>query len=141
MQRSSGIRPGPMGVMKRVPRMPTPWRERLMSIRAARFAGAVLVVGWAIVQYEGSRRPRIPEAEALAPTGDGPNGVEIERKFLVDELPGALGSYPSEEIEQGYLAIDGEVEVRVRRRGGDATQITLKAGSGESRLEEEFEID
>jgi CYTH domain-containing protein/CHAD domain-containing protein len=114
-----------------------------MSVRAARLAGAVLVVGWAIVQYEGSRRPRPPEADPPPPTPEPPaaSGVEIERKFLVNELPGSLDSYPHEEIEQGYLAIDGEVELRVRRRDGGATVITLKAGSGESRLEEEFEID
>jgi CYTH domain-containing protein/CHAD domain-containing protein len=119
-----------------------PLRERVISLRAARLAGALLVVGWAIVQYEGSRRPRPPEAEPQSqPRPAGGDGLEIERKFLVDELPAALESYPHDEIEQGYLAIDGDVELRVRRRGGSAVVLTLKAGSGERRLEEEFEID
>jgi CYTH domain-containing protein/CHAD domain-containing protein len=105
-------------------------------------AGAVLVVAWAVVQYEG-RKPRPPEAQA-SPQPEPPpgaEGLEIERKFLVNELPPGLDSYPREEIDQGYLAIDGDVELRVRRLGGEKVVLTLKAGKGESRLEEEFEID
>lgn len=114
--------------------------------RVARVAGATALVAWAVVQYE-TRRPRPPEAAAGAPEPDRdeppptPTGVEIERKFLVRELPPNLDSCPSEEIEQGYLAIDGDVELRVRRSDGNKTVLTLKAGGGESRLEEEFEID
>jgi adenylate cyclase len=67
--------------------------------------------------------------------------VEIERKFLVDEPPADLGSYPSEPIQQGYLAVTDEgVEVRVRRRGRQAA-LTVKSGEGRIRLEEEIEID
>ncbi|MEO8686938.1 MAG: CYTH domain-containing protein [Solirubrobacteraceae bacterium] len=68
-------------------------------------------------------------------------GVEIERKFLVAELPEDIAEHPGERIEQGYLAIapDG-VEVRVRRRAGQAT-LTVKSGPGEVRMEEEMEID
>jgi adenylate cyclase len=68
-------------------------------------------------------------------------GVEIERKFLVAELPAGLGEHPQERIEQGYLAIapDG-VEVRVRRRAGQAT-LTIKSGPGQVRTEEELAID
>jgi adenylate cyclase len=68
-------------------------------------------------------------------------GVEIERKFLVDELPPDLGEHPGQRIEQGYLAIapDG-VETRVRRRAGQAT-LTVKSGPGQVRVEEELEID
>ena len=33
--------------------------------------------------------------------------LEIERKFLVRQLPEQLENYPHAEIEQGYLAIDG----------------------------------
>jgi CYTH domain-containing protein len=69
-----------------------------------------------------------------------PRGVEIERKFLVAELPADLAG-SGQRIEQGYLAIapDG-VEVRVRRRAGQAT-LTVKSGPGQVRTEEEMTID
>jgi adenylate cyclase len=67
--------------------------------------------------------------------------VEIERKFLVPEPPPSLEQSQSTRIEQGYIAIAGDgTEVRIRRRNGTAA-LTVKSGSGESRLEEEFEID
>jgi adenylate cyclase len=67
--------------------------------------------------------------------------VEIERKFLVGEGPPELERARSSRIEQGYIAIaeDG-TEVRVRRRDGAAV-LTIKAGSGRSRQEEEIPID
>ena len=65
---------------------------------------------------------------------------EIERKFLVASAPELLEDCPSEQIEQGYLAIEGEeTEVRVRRRG-DASYLTVKRGSGLERTEIEIEI-
>lgn len=39
-------------------------------------------------------------------------GVEIERKFLVNELPGELDSYPFHVIEQGYLNVFPAIRVR-----------------------------
>jgi CYTH domain-containing protein len=67
-------------------------------------------------------------------------GSEIERKYLVAEVPGDLEAHPAETIEQGYIAVDGSVEVRLRRR--DATLLlTVKSGSGRVRVEEELEID
>ena len=73
--------------------------------------------------------------------GPSPRGVEIERKFLVAELPAEIADHPGQRIEQGYLAIapDG-VEVRVRRRAGQAT-LTVKSGPGQVRTEEELAID
>ena len=70
-----------------------------------------------------------------------PRGVEIERKFLVTELPAEIAHHPGQRIEQGYLAIapDG-VEVRVRRRAGQAT-LTVKSGPGQVRTEEELALD
>jgi adenylate cyclase len=69
------------------------------------------------------------------------HGVEIERKFLVDEPPPELDEDAGQRIEQGYLAIAGDgVEVRVRRRDGRAT-LTVKSGPGHVRTEEELEID
>jgi adenylate cyclase len=67
-------------------------------------------------------------------------GTEIERKFLVAEPPEGFEAYPSEEIEQGYIVVEGSAEVRVRRRGG-RTLLTIKSGAGRVRVEEEFEID
>jgi adenylate cyclase len=67
-------------------------------------------------------------------------GREIERKFLVSKAPDDLASYPAESIEQGYIVVEGPVDVRVRRRG-DRTLLTVKSGAGRVRLEEEFEID
>ena len=68
-------------------------------------------------------------------------GVEIERKFLVDEPPGDLGQYPADRVEQGYLAVaDDGVEVRLRRRG-DRTLLTVKSGPGQVRVEEEMPIE
>ena len=39
-------------------------------------------------------------------------GKEIERKFLVKELPANLSGYPYHELEQGYLNTDPVVRVR-----------------------------
>jgi adenylate cyclase len=68
------------------------------------------------------------------------DGIEIERKFLVDRPPDGLDDHPSAEIEQGYLAITDEVEVRVRRYGEQAF-LTIKSGGEQVRVEEEIEID
>jgi CYTH domain-containing protein/CHAD domain-containing protein len=66
------------------------------------------------------------------------SGVEIERKFIVSELPGELDSFPSERIAQGYVAIgEGGLEVRVRRRGENTT-LTVKQGFGRTRSEQEI---
>ncbi len=68
-------------------------------------------------------------------------GVEIERKFLVPELPPDLDRSAATRIDQGYLAIaDDGTEVRVRRRDGE-TVLTVKGGTGRSRTEEEIAID
>jgi CYTH domain-containing protein/CHAD domain-containing protein len=65
--------------------------------------------------------------------------TEIERKFVLSELPPDLGGHPSTEIEQGYLAIDDEVEVRLRR-DADELLLTVKRGRGETREEIEIEL-
>jgi len=68
------------------------------------------------------------------------DGVEIERKFLVKQLPDGIDANPFGEIEQGYLAITDDVEVRVRRYG-EQSFLTIKSSGSESRVEEEIEID
>ena len=65
--------------------------------------------------------------------------VEVERKFLVPEPPDLSGT-ESDEIEQGYLAIGSDGEVRLRRKG-ELLVLTAKRGSGISRDEAEVEID
>jgi CYTH domain-containing protein len=67
-------------------------------------------------------------------------GTEIERKFLLDELPPSLAFARRKAILQGYLAVDGDTEVRVRRTADGAT-LTIKHGSGEVRVEEELGLD
>jgi len=65
--------------------------------------------------------------------------VEVERKFLVPDPPDLTGT-PADEIEQGYLAIGAEGEVRLRRKG-ERLVLTAKRGSGLSREEAEIELD
>ena len=66
---------------------------------------------------------------------------EIERKYLLRELPARAVGAPSLEIDQGYLP--GErINERIRRtRGSDGLRYyrTIKAGSGIDRLEVEEE--
>lgn len=58
--------------------------------------------------------------------------MEIERKFLIKELPFDLESFPSKHIEQGYLCVSPVV--RVRKEGEDFI-LTYK-GSGMMAREE-----
>jgi hypothetical protein len=65
---------------------------------------------------------------------------EIERKFLVNEIPEDLYKYPSSVIAQGYLeATDDETEVRIRRKE-DKFFKTMKSGRGLERKEIETRI-
>jgi adenylate cyclase len=68
-------------------------------------------------------------------------GVEIERKWLVAEMPPeARGGLPPDTIEQGYLTIGNDgAETRIRRRGGRCT-LTVKSGRGMVRDETEITI-
>jgi adenylate cyclase len=65
--------------------------------------------------------------------------MEVERKFLVPEAP-RLDGTESEEIEQGYLAIGSDGEVRLRRKG-ERLLLTAKRGEGLVRDEAEVELD
>ena len=51
--------------------------------------------------------------------------MEIERKFLIKDLPADLEHYPKHEIEQGYLCTDPVV--RIRRQDEDYI-LTYKSG-------------
>jgi CYTH domain-containing protein len=68
--------------------------------------------------------------------------MEIERKFRVDvedvPPPGERGE--GTRLRQAYVAVDGDVEVRVRDKGGTHL-LTVKGGRGIERSEVEIEID
>src|SRR3990172_13305578 len=71
--------------------------------------------------------------------------VEIERKFLVDNIPRNLGEYVSIESDQGYLSAENSesVELRLRRkkRKGETTHLlAIKKGDGLQRDEIEIEV-
>jgi CYTH domain-containing protein len=67
-----------------------------------------------------------------------PTTIEIERKWLVTSTPPVDDC--GTELRQGYLAVDGDVNVRVRAEGGDAYSCTIKAGAGATRLELEWPL-
>jgi CYTH domain-containing protein len=67
-------------------------------------------------------------------------GVEVERKFLLADVPETMRFARREPIRQGYLALDGDTEVRLRLTPKHAV-LTIKAGRGEVRTEEEVELD
>ena len=64
--------------------------------------------------------------------------AEIERKFLVEEMPRAESAEAT--VEQGYLALGGGTEVRLRRIDGELL-LTAKSGHGEIREEVEVAIE
>ncbi|MFO7959892.1 MAG: hypothetical protein R6U94_02960 [Nitriliruptoraceae bacterium] len=65
--------------------------------------------------------------------------IEVERAFVADDVPdpGLLG--PGVHLRQGYVASEGEVEVRLRIRERDAA-LTIKAGRGMVRTEVELPL-
>lgn len=65
--------------------------------------------------------------------------MEIERKFLLSELPADIAGAPSTHLRQGYLAIGPHDEVRIRDAGGVFT-LTAKSGAGIEREESETAI-
>ncbi len=62
---------------------------------------------------------------------------EIERKFAVRELPSTLDAGTL--FRQGYVAVDGEAEVRVRAADESFT-LTIKGGAGLRRTEVELPL-
>jgi CYTH domain-containing protein/CHAD domain-containing protein len=64
---------------------------------------------------------------------------EIERKFVAETFPAEAGGAPATAVEQGYLAVDEEVEVRLRQAGGERL-LTVKRGHGKSREEVEVRL-
>lgn len=65
---------------------------------------------------------------------------EIERKFLVDRIPGDISSARQRDIVQGYLTSESVgTEVRLRRKGEKLFQ-TVKGGGTLVRAEYEIEV-
>ena len=66
-------------------------------------------------------------------------GTEIERKFLVADLPD-LGALPARTIEQGYITAPNDTtELRLRKKG-DAYFVTVKSKGGLARAEHEVAL-
>ena len=59
---------------------------------------------------------------------------EIERKFLVVDLPDEVRNHRADHIRQGYLSLE-PVEVRIRSRAGRPHELTVKSGGGMTRAE------
>jgi adenylate cyclase len=67
-------------------------------------------------------------------------GVEIERKFLVRSLPAGCKKAPKSRIRQAYFPLRGKrFEIRIREKGHEHF-VTIKAGRGTVRVEEEARI-
>jgi len=65
---------------------------------------------------------------------------EIERKYLVHQVPFDLSSYPASRIRQGYVIVsDDGTELRLRQKGQNFFQ-TIKRGRGLTRLEIEIPL-
>lgn len=70
-------------------------------------------------------------------------GVEVERKFLVDDVDAALaGAEPGLHLVQGYLEQTGDQSVRIRCWADDSRAVLTVKGprSGMSRPEAECEV-
>lgn len=68
------------------------------------------------------------------------NNVEIERKFLVRELPVYVTNTAPAAIRQGYITRSGDsVEVRLREKAGRFYQ-TVKSKGGKTRTEVELSL-
>ena len=69
-----------------------------------------------------------------------PNSREIERKFLLKQLPENLKRARRYVIAQGYLATESAGrQVRLRKKGKTAS-LTFKVGRGRSREEREIKL-
>lgn len=67
--------------------------------------------------------------------------AEIERKFKAGSVPAEIlaSADSSDSVDQGYLVLSEGAEARIRKKG-DSYFLTVKKGSGLSRLESEIVI-
>ncbi len=69
-------------------------------------------------------------------------GMEIERKWLVSELPEELSAYPKRELEQAYLNFSPAIRVRHdRSETEDKYELTYKGKGLVARREENLPLD
>lgn len=64
--------------------------------------------------------------------------MEIERKFLINQLPDNLGSYKKRELEQGYLNTDPVIRIR---KSDQLYELTYKSTGLMSREEYNLPIN
>ena len=79
----------------------------------------------------------IPKVQIPVMEVHGQPSLEIERRFLVKELPDNLEQYLHEDIVQGYLSTEEGTSIRLRHQGDNYYQ-TIKKGTG--KIREEIEI-
>jgi CYTH domain-containing protein/CHAD domain-containing protein len=103
--------------------------------RADRRVGRELPTGGLEILAQGAASAS-PAPQAAAPSAA--STTERERKFLVADGPD-LSTAECDAMRQGYVALDGDVAVRVRR-GRDGAVLTVKGGHGASRTEVEWPI-
>ncbi|MEY9979462.1 CYTH domain-containing protein [Lysinibacillus sp. RC79] len=68
---------------------------------------------------------------------------EIERKFLIVELPKGMSPFETKKVYQNYLTVHGMEEVRIRKQvegGIEKFDMSYKSGSGMIRNEIKFNI-
>ena len=65
--------------------------------------------------------------------------LEIERAFVAERVPPAAVLGPGVRLRQGYLASEGDTEVRIRLTT-TAASLTVKVGSGLTRTEIEVDL-
>ena len=66
--------------------------------------------------------------------------LEIERRFLVKNLPAGWRHRPHVRIDQGYFPVTSkDIEIRLRRKQTSSC-LTVKGGHGRTRLEEEVKL-
>src|SRR3989338_7306693 len=88
---------------------------------------------------------RIPETivrKYILPllTAEVRDGIEIERRFLVERLPEDLEKYDHEYIpHQGYFKTDDHISLRIRKKGEERV-VTRKTGTGSERSEREVYV-
>ncbi|MDZ4168240.1 MAG: CYTH domain-containing protein [Coriobacteriia bacterium] len=68
-----------------------------------------------------------------------PTGVEIERKFLLLNVPEEVLAAPGVSVRQGYLVVGTQEEARIRQ-ADDAYTLTVKSGAGIRRGEYEIAL-
>jgi CHAD domain-containing protein/CYTH domain-containing protein len=110
-------------------------RDRLQALFGA------LQAEWLGEHFEAFRQELTDLASSLLAWGT--QHLEIERKYLLRDLPSLDGASETVEIFQGWLPGDA-VRERLRRTDGNGSQRfyrTIKAGTGLARLELEDETD